>query len=421
MTNSSRKLPRARSRDSPPRSKPVSSLQPFKIPIVDLRAQFAGIRSEIDEAIDEVLESQQFILGPTVKRFEKQMAAYLGCEHAVGVASGSDALLLALMALEVGPGDAVLVTPFTFFSTVSSITRLGATPLFVDIDPDNYLLSAKATAAFLDERGRRESAQTLDAKTGLRLKALLPVHLFGQCCAMTEFTALAEKYHLRIVEDVAQACGARATVAGHLKFAGAIGDLGCFSFFPSKTLGGFGDGGLVTTGDGELAAKLRMLRRHGESTKYHHQVTGINSRLDSLQAAVLAVKQRHLEQWCQARIERAKNYHRLFTETGLLEENILRIPPQTTNRSHIFNNYIITVRRRDELKQCLAEQGIQSEVYYPVPLHLQACFAALGYKKGDFPQAELAAKEVLALPLYPELTSAQQESVVEAIEQFYGA
>lgn len=399
----------------------MSSSQPYKVPLVDLRAQYAGLRSEIRQAVDEVLESQQFILGPAVKHFEDQMVAYLGSDHSIGVASGSDALLLALMALEVGPGDAVLVTPFTFFSTVSSITRLGATPLFVDIDPENYLLSAEATAAFLDERGRRESAQPLDAKTGLRLKALLPVHLFGQCCAMKEFAALAEKYHLRIVEDVAQACGARTTVAGHAKFAGAIGDLGCFSFFPSKTLGGYGDGGLVTTGDNDLAARLRMLRMHGENAKYHHQVTGINSRLDSLQAAVLAVKLRHLEQWCEARVERAQIYHRLFTEAGLLGENILRIPPQTTNRSHVFNNYVVSVRRRDQLKQFLAEQGIQSEVYYPVPLHLQPCFAGLGYKAGDFPQAELAAKEVLALPLYPELTLEQQESVVVALKDFYRA
>ena len=397
----------------------MSSLPPYKIPLVDLRAQYAGIRSEVDEAFDEVLESQQFILGPAVKRFEEQMAAYLGCEHAVGVASGSDALLLALMALEVGPGDAVLVTPFTFFSTVSSITRLGATPIFVDIDPDNYLLSAEATAAFLEERGRLERSQTLDGNTGLRLRALLPVHLFGQCCAMKEFGALAEKYHLHIVEDVAQACGAQTTVAGHARFAGAIGDLGCFSFFPSKTLGGFGDGGLVTTGNPELAAKLKMLRMHGESTKYHHQVTGINSRLDSLQAAVLSVKQRYLEAWCEQRIQRAQIYHGLFTETGLLGENILRVPLQTANRSHVFNNYVISVRRRDELKQFLAEQGIQSEVYYPVPLHLQPCFAGLGYKTGDFPQSERAAKEVLALPLYPELTLEQQQTVVGAVKEFY--
>ena len=395
--------------------------QNFTVPLLDLKAQYQTIRNEIRQALDEVLESQQFILGPAVKRFEEQMAAYLGCEHAVGVASGSDALLLALMALDVGPGDAILVTPFTFFSTVSSITRLGATPLFIDIDPDNYLLSAKATAAFLDERGRLERSQPLDVKTGLRLKALLPVHLFGQCCAMSEFTALAEKYRLQIVEDVAQACGARTTIAGQSKFAGTIGALGCFSFFPSKTLGGFGDGGLVTTGDNELAARLRMLRRHGESAKYHHQVTGINSRLDSLQAAVLSVKQRYLEAWCEQRIQRAQNYHRLFTESGLLGENVLRIPLRTTNRSHIFNNYVVSVRRRDELKQFLAEQGTQSEVYYPVPLHLQPCFAALGYKKGDFPEAELAAKEVLALPLYPELTAAQQETVVATVKDFYRA
>ena len=397
----------------------MSSLQPYKIPIVDLGAQYAGLRLEIRQAVDEVLESQQFILGPAVERFEDQMTAYLGCEHAVGVASGSDALLLALMALEVGPGDGVLVTPFTFFSTVSSITRLGGTPLFIDINPDTFLLSAEATAAFLDERGRRESAQTLDAKTGLRLKALLPVHLFGQCCAMKEFTALAKKYNLRIVEDVAQACGARTTIAGKSKFAGTIGAIGCFSFFPSKTLGGFGDGGLVTTGDRELAAKLKMLRMHGESTKYHHQVTGINSRLDSLQSAVLAVKLRYLEAWCEQRIQRAQIYHRLFTESGLLGENTLRIPPQTANRSHVFNNYVVSVRRRDKLKQFLAEQEIQSEVYYPVPLHLQPCFAGLGYKAGDFPQAERAANEVLALPLYPELTPAHQQAVVGAVKEFY--
>ena len=397
----------------------MSNPRSYNIPIVDPRAQYAGLCLEIRQAVDEVLESQQFILGPAVKHFEDLMVAYLGSDHAIGVASGSDALLLALMALQVGPGDAVLVTPFTFFSTVSSITRLGATPLFVDIDPDTFLLSAEATAAFLDERGRRESAQTLDAKTGLRLKALLPVHLFGQCCAMKEFTALAEKYHLRIVEDVAQACGARTTIAGKSKFAGTIGAIGCFSFFPSKTLGGFGDGGLVTTGDRELAAKLRMLRMHGESTKYHHQVTGINSRLDSLQAAVLSVKLRYLEAWCEQRIQRAQIYHGLFTESGLVGENVLRIPPETANCSHVFNNYVVSVRRRDELKQFLAEQAIQSEVYYPVPLHLQACFAGLGYKAGEFPQAERAAKEVLALPLYPELTPAQQQAVVGAVKEFY--
>jgi len=398
----------------------VSSPSPYKIPIVDLRAQYAGLRSEIRQAMDEVLESQQFILGPAVRRFEEQMAGYLGCAHAIGVASGSDALLLALMALETGPGDAVLVTPFTFFSTVSAITRLGATPLFVDIDPDSYLISPQALESFLAQRGQSgPGGATMDVRTGLRIKALLPVHLFGQSCAMEKLTSLARQYHCPIVEDVAQACGARTAVGGQLPFAGAIGSFGCFSFFPSKNLGGLGDGGLVTTGDRELAAKVRMLRMHGENAKYHHQVIGINSRLDSLQAAALSVKQRHLEPWCRQRIERAQSYHRLFGASGLVGDQVLRIPPTTTDRSHVFNNYVVSVRRRDELKEFLAEQGIQSEVYYPVPLHLQACFAGLGYQKGDFPQAERAAAEVLALPLYPELTAAQQQTVVGAIADFY--
>ena len=398
----------------------MSSSRPYKIPIVDLGAQYAKLRAEIGQAIDEVLESQQFILGPAVTRFEEQMAAYLGCGFAVGVASGSDALLLALMALEIKPGDGVIVTPFTFLSTVSAITRLGATPLFVDIDAENYLLSAKGVEAFLDRRRRIENGKTADGETGLRITALIPVHLFGQCYAMAEFVSLAEKYHLRIVEDVAQACGARTTIAGQTKFAGAIGALGCFSFFPSKTLGGFGDGGLVTTDDKELAEKLRMLRMHGENTKYYHQVTGINSRLDSLQAAVLLVKQRYLEEWCEQRIQRAQLYHRLFMESGLVGDKVLRIPGTTTARSHVFNNYVISARLRNELKKFLGEGGIQSEVYYPVPLHLQPCFAGLGYKNGDFPQAELAATQVLALPLYPELTPAQQQTVVQTIQQFYG-
>lgn len=399
----------------------MSSGNPYKIPIVDLGAQYAKIRMEIRPAIDEVLESQQFILGPAVERFEKQMAAYLGCAHAIGIASGSDALLLALMALEVGPGDGVITTPFTFFSTVSSITRLGATPLFVDIDSESCLLSAKDVETFLRERARIHAGQTVDAQTGLRIKALLPVHLYGQCCAMAEFTRLAEEYRLSIVEDVAQACGARLSLSGAAKFAGAIGSLGCFSFFPSKNLGGFGDGGLVTTSHQELAAKIRMLRAHGESAKYHHQITGINSRLDSLQAAVLSVKRRYLEEWCARRIERAQIYHRLFTDSGLVGDHVLSLPPPTMDRSHIFNNYIVSVRRRDELKQFLAERGIQSEVYYPMPLHLQPCFAGLGYKEGHFPQAELAATQVLALPLYPELTLEQQGIVVEAIKTFYRA
>ena len=387
----------------------MSSPATFKIPIVDLRAQYAVIRGQVRQAIDQVSESQQFILGPAVKNFEALMAAYLNCGCAVGVASGSDALLLALMALGIGPGDAVITTPFTFFSTVSSITRLGAAPLLADIGADGYLLSVKGVEANLAERGHR----------GRRIRAILPVHLFGECCAMNELVGLAQKHHLQIVEDVAQACGARMRIGGETQFAGAIGDLGCFSFFPSKNLGGFGDAGMVTTRDPELAERVTMLRMHGERVRYHHEVTGINSRLDSLQAAVLAVKQQYLETWCGQRIERAEKYYELFTQSALLGHGVLKIPARSVDKSHVFNNYVVRVERRDELKQFLAENGIQSEIYYPLPLHLQNCFTDLGYRKGDFPHAELAASQVLALPLYPELTSAQQESVVTTIRAFY--
>jgi len=400
----------------------VSKPGPYQIPIVDLRSQYGNIRDEVRRAMDEVMESQQFILGPAVKSFEEQMSAYLRCAYAVGVASGSDALLLALMALDIGPGDGVITTPFTFFSTVSSITRLGATPLFVDIDPESYLISPAGVECFLTERGRSGAGNaTVDTKTGVRIKALLPVHLFGQSCAMERFAALAEQYHFHIVEDVAQACGARLTMAGQTNFAGSIGALGCYSFFPSKNLGGFGDGGMVTTNDPELADKVRMLRMHGERTKYHHEVTGLNSRLDSLQAAVLSVKLKYLETWCVQRIERATHYHELFRQSGLIGNGLIDIPPLRTDKSHVFNNYVIRAGHRDELKQFLAERRIQSEIYYPLPLHLQKCFANLGYKQGDLPHAELAAREVLALPLYPELTSEQQETVVGTIKEFYSA
>ena len=396
----------------------MSNAAPIKIPIVDLRAQYETIRDQVRQAIDKVNESQQFILGPAVSRFESQMAAYLSCGHAVGVASGSDALLLALMALDIGPGDAVITTPFTFFSTVSSITRLGAKPLFVDIDSDNYLISADKARKFLQARAQAGD-KTRDRETGLRIRAILPVHLFGQCCAMNELIDLSQRYHLQIVEDVAQACGARMSIGDKIKFAGSIGDFGCFSFFPSKNLGGFGDGGMVTANSPELVENVGMLRRHGERTKYYHEVTGLNSRLDSLQAAVLMVKQQYLENWCEERIQRAEMYHKLFRRSGLLGNGVTSIPPSITDRSHVFNNYVIGAERRDELKQFLAEKGIQSEIYYPLPLHLQKCFAHLGYKKGDFPQAELAASRVLALPLYPELTASQQEIVVGAIRDFY--
>ena len=397
----------------------MSSPGSYRIPIVDLQAQYEALRAEVREAIEEVLESQQFILGPAVKGFEDQMQELLQCRFAVGVASGSDALLLALMALDIGPGDSVIVPPFTFFSTVSSITRLGATPLFVDIDHESFLLSAPNVEQFLSQRTRAQDGRTIDSNTGHRLKALLPVHLFGQACNMARFNILAKQYQLCIIEDVAQACGARVAMDGEDKFAGTVGELGCFSFFPSKTLGGFGDGGLVTTNQQQLAEKIRTLRMHGETTKYHHAVTGLNSRLDSLQAAVLSVKQRYLKQWCAQRVQRAKTYDQLFNNTSLLSQGFVRVPAVPVDGTHVFNNYVVRVQKRDELKQFLTDQRIQSEIYYPLPLHLQVCFTGLGYRKGAFPEAELAAAEVLALPIYPELAAPQQEMIVEKIEAFY--
>ena len=395
----------------------MSNPAPYRIPIVDLRAQYRTIGQEVRQVVDAVNESQQFILGPAVKDFEEQMAAYLGCRFAVGVASGSDALLLALMALGIGPGDAVITTPFTFFSTVSSITRLGAEPLFVDID--GFLISADNVRQLLAARVRMRDGRAIDTKTGFAIRALLPVHLFGQVCAMNELTALARDYNFAVVEDVAQACGSRMSMDGQSKFAGAIGALGCFSFFPSKNLGGFGDGGLVSAHDSELADRLRMLRMHGERVKYYHEVTGINSRLDSLQAAVLSVKLKYLETWCEQRIRRAAAYHELFKQSRALNTGGIQIPAASADKTHVFNNYVIRAQRRDELKQFLAEHGIQSEIYYPLPLHLQKCFADLGYRESDFPRAEQAAREVLALPLYPELSAAQQEEIVGTIEVFY--
>ena len=397
----------------------MSNPASYRIPIVDLRAQYRAIRDEVRQVVDAVNESQQFILGPAVKDFEEQMAAYLRCNFAVGVASGSDALLVALMALGIGPGDAVITTPFTFFSTVSSITRLGAKPLFVDVDAANCLISADGVRQLLDARARMRDGQAVDVKTGLAIRALLPVHLFGRICEMNELTALAREYNFAIVEDVAQACGARMSVDGQSKFAGAIGALGCFSFFPSKNLGGFGDGGLVSANDRELADRLRILRMHGERVKYHHEVTGINSRLDSLQAAVLSVKLKYLENWCGERIGRAAAYHELFNQSRAVNSGVIHIPTKSADNTHVFNNYVIRAQRRDELKQFLAENGIQSEIYYPLPLHLQKCFADLSHREGDFPRAEQAAREVLALPLYPELSAAQQEEIVGAIEAFY--
>ncbi len=393
-----------------------------KIPLVDLRAQFRAIGPEIRAAIEEVLESQQFILGPSVREFEREAAAYLQCKTAIGVASGSDALLLSLMALGIGDGDGVLLPPFTFFSTVSCITRLGATPIFIDIDPQSCLIDPNALEDYLRQYAQPNPQDQgfAERRSRRRIKALLPVHLFGRCCSMSSLLAIAERYRLRIIEDVAQAFGARLQLSsGAEKFAGTIGDLGCFSFFPSKTLGGIGDGGLVATNQEVLADRLRTLRAHGESSKYRHEVIGVNSRLDSIQAAVLSVKLRYIEKWCEARIERARLYRSLLIETGLYGEEIIDIPKPDEGKSHVFNYFVIRVQQRDGLKAYLHEQGIEAEIYYPIPLQLQPSLSYLGHREGDFPHSESVASQVLALPIYPELAPEQQEAVVEAIGDFY--
>jgi dTDP-4-amino-4,6-dideoxygalactose transaminase len=394
----------------------------IKIPILDLKTQYRRIGTEIRQALDEILDSQAFILGPVVQKFEERVATYLQCHAAIGVASGSDALLLSLMALGIGKGDGVLVPSFTFFSTVSCVSRLGATPLFVDIDPETYLIDPRGVEDLLKGRFRPhpEGQGFIDPKTRCRVKVILPVHLFGQCCSMAPLVSVADRHRLHIVEDVAQAHGARFQIdSGISKAAGTAGDLGCFSFFPTKTLGGIGDGGLVATDQSPLADKIRMLRVHGQGSKYHHQAVGINSRLDVIQAAVLQVKMRYLDQWCDERIQRADLYHSLLSETGLIGNQIITIPPLGDGKCHVFNCYVIRVQRRDELRQYLGERGIQTQVYYPLPLHLQPCFEHLGYHKGDFPNAELVTSQVLAIPMFPELTLQQQELVVEGIADFY--
>jgi dTDP-4-amino-4,6-dideoxygalactose transaminase len=325
------------------------------------------------------------------------------------------------MALGVGVGDGVLVSPFTFFSSVSAITRLGARPIFVDVESENGLVNPRAVEVFLRDQvsPRADSAVATEKKTGCRLRVLLPVHLYGQVCAMDALLPLADEYGLGVVEDVAQAMGAQILMPDGRKAAGTVGLLGCFSFFPSKNLGALGDAGLVSTNDDTLARKIRLLRVHGQTSKYRHEMIGLNSRLDAIQARVLEVKLRHLDRWCADRVERARLYQSLFSSSGLLDAGVVCLPPFQSDRSHVFNYYVIRAQRRDQLKDYLSSQDIGTEIYYPIPLHLQPAFAYLGYRRGDFPNAEKLASEALALPIYPELSCEQQEYVVERIKRFY--
>lgn len=371
-----------------------------------MKKQYSRIKEEINQAIQEVLESQSFILGPFVEKFEAAVAAYLGVPYAIGVASGTDALLLSLMALGIKRNDQVITPAYTFFSTASSISRLGAKPVFLDIDPLTFNLDPQKLEDYLKKNNRKHG----------RPKAIIPVHLFGQMADMENIMPLARRFDLYVVEDAAQALGAK----NGAWQAGTLGDLGCFSFYPSKNLGGCGDGGMVVTHDRELAARVRLLRVHGSEQKYYHRQIGICSRLDALQAAVLRVKLKYLNLWNEKRRKNAQIYQALFQETGI-NHHFVALPPLKKGYYHIFNQFVIRARRRDELRQYLNGKGIGTEVYYPIPLHLQECYRFLGYLPGSLPESEKAARETIALPIYPELTLAQQKKVVQTIKEFYSS
>ncbi len=383
------------------------------VPLLDLKAQFAQIRAEVMPAIDQVCASQHFILGEHVRALEEEVARYCGASAGIGVSSGTDALLLALMALGIGAGDEVITSPFTFFATAGTIARTGARPIFCDIDPVTFNLSPAAVQTFIHEQcAEREGL--INRATGGRIKALMPVHLYGQSADMDPLMAIARRHRLKVIEDAAQAIG---TEYKNGVRAGSIGDVGCFSFFPSKNLGAFGDAGLCTTNDAELAESLRVLRVHGGKPKYFHAVVGGNFRIDELQAAVLRVKLKYLDGWTEGRQRNAAYYDAAFADAGLGEK--LRTPAAVPGYRHIFNQYVVRAQNRDALRARLTERGIGSEIYYPVPLHLQKCFAYLNHRAGDFPQSERAAAETLALPIYPELNEAQLAHVVATIAEFY--
>jgi dTDP-4-amino-4,6-dideoxygalactose transaminase len=366
----------------------------MKIPLTDLKAQYLALKDEIDQAIKQTIESTQFILGPEVKALEKDIAAYLGVKYAVGVASGTDALLISLLACGVTSGDEVITTPFTFVATSETISRCGAVPVFVDIDPQTFNIDTTK----------------IEKKITKKTKAILPVHLYGQPANMDDILRLARKHNLKVIEDCAQAFGA----AYRGRKVGSFGDAGCLSFFPSKMLGAYGDGGMIVTSDEKITEKAEMLRNHGGKDKYFVLLHGFNSRLDSLQAAVLRVKLKYIDKWIEQRQQKAKLYTKLLG--GLAGISVPGVAPYS---DHVFNYYTIRFPGRDELQKHLDSQGIGTAIYYPLPLHLQEVYRTLGYKAGDFPESERIAKDVLSLPMYPEIEDKQIEFIVEQIKQFY--
>lgn len=381
----------------------------MKVPMLDLKAQFITIEKELRQAIDGVLDTQRFIMGGEVIGLEEQIAEYSQTQFGIGCASGSDALLLALMAINIQPGDAVITTPYTFFATGGAVSRLNAIPIFVDIDPETYNIDPQKIEEVFS--GHHPLKDKLPPKE--KIKAVIPVHLYGQITHMDEIMEVSKKHNLIVIEDAAQAIGSE--YKG--KRAGTIGHFGCFSFFPSKNLGCMGDGGMVVTNDSDYAEKLRVLRLHGSKPKYYHKIVGLNSRLDSIQAAILRVKLKYLDSWTEARQVNANWYTNEIKKLDLGDK--LKTPYVFNEGRHIYNQYTLRCERRDELKQYLIDNGVGCEIYYPVPLHIQECFSDLGYKNGDLPISEKAANEALSIPIYPELTNEQKQHVVDTINKFY--
>ena len=377
----------------------------MQVPLLDLKAQLATIEDDMKKAVLEVIDSARYIMGSKVDELEKKIAAYTGVQHGIAVSSGTDALLVSLMALDIKPDDLVLTTPYSFFATAGVITRLGAIPIFIDIDPDTYNISSRAMQAWFYSNPSLSS----------RVKAIIPVHLYGQCANMDSILEIADAHSIPVIEDAAQSIGAHyPSKAGTMK-AGSMGTFGCFSFFPSKNLGGIGDGGMVVTNDLELAKKVQYLRNHGSNPKYYHAMIGGNFRLDTIQAAALLVKLPHLDTWHSMRQQNAKYYDEHLIVDGIKKPYI-----HYSREDHIYNQYIISVpERREALREFLTKNEIGNEVYYPVPFHLQKCFAYLGYKEGEFPNSEYAAQHTVALPVYPELTREMQDYVIEKITQFF--
>lgn len=394
---------------------PKDATQPaMQVPLLDLKPQYEPLAAQMRAALDKVCASQHFILGPAVKKLEADVAAYSQCRFGIGVSSGTDALLLALMALEIGAGDEVITSPFTFFATAGTIARAGARPVFCDIDPVTFNLSAASVQAFISGHCEERGGELIHTATGGRVRALMPVHLYGQVADMPALMAIARRYGLRVIEDAAQAIGSADAEA---RRACSFGDIGCLSFFPTKNLGAFGDAGMCVTNDAALAERMEILRVHGGKPKYYHALIGGNFRIDEMQAAVLNVKFPHLDAWSAGRQRNAAFYDAAFARAKL---GVSVQPPRGDARArHIYNQYVLRVADRDALRQHLSAHGVGTEIYYPVPLHLQQCFAYLGGGAGDCPESERAAHETLALPIFPELSESQLQYVVDSVATFY--